>query len=234
MILYQPSNGDATSAPVDMRPRTCFLMTRLRPQVPEEVLEARTELRDVLLEHDLDLVDAESRTTGKDFMLKIWQLFISVPVGIAIVYQNMPSKTMANIFYELGWMEALGKEVVVIRIGSAPIPSDWVRTEFIVYDDRFRERIRAFVRSLRERAAHFEHMAELLEKDPLLALDYYRRAYLLTGEERPREMARRVLAATELGERAKNSVEQCLARFCTRGPVDNKAAALEAAAAKSH
>src|SRR5687768_14817643 len=105
MILYRPTDGDVHTAPIRWRPRTAFLMAQLGGTVPESVLEARRSTTEILRDYEYSVVDADSLTTGKDFLLKIWQLALSVPVGIAIVHEGIPPATMANVFYELGWMQ---------------------------------------------------------------------------------------------------------------------------------
>ena len=151
---------------------------------------------------------------GRDFLLKIWSLAVAAPVGIAFVHDGISSKTLANVFYELGWMQAYGKETLVIRVGDAEIPSDFVRTEYVNYDGNFERRTRAFFRQLEERADYYVTMADQLERNPLLAIDFLRRAYLLTGDGKLRTRAKRIFDDAGLGERAKNSVEQLLMSFC--------------------
>lgn len=214
MILYDPLHGDAWTRPIRWMPRTCFLMTKLGSNVPGEVTGARERLAMVLADHQMHLVDAESSVTGRDILLKIWQYMIAVPVGIAIVYRGIPRRTLGNVFFELGLMAALGKETVVVRMGNAAMPSDFVRTEWINYDDRFEEKLAGYLRSLSLRAEYFGVMAEQLERDALLAIDCYRRAFLLTGEPGYKTKAKRIYRAARLDERARDSIEVLMASFC--------------------
>lgn len=59
-----------------------------------------------------------------------------------------------------------------------------IRTEYVEYDSDFERRFRAFLESIQERADYYSVMAELVERNPLLAIDYLRRAYLLTGDRK--------------------------------------------------
>lgn len=161
----------------------------------------------------IDAVEAASVTTGKDYLLKIWSLAVACPIGIALVHEGIRPATMANVFYELGWMQAYGRETLVVRIGDVDLPSDLVRTEYVAYDGNFSDRMRAFVASLDERAIYYQTLATQLERDPLLAVDYLRRAYLLTGEAALRRRAREVFAGAELADRARNSVERLMVGF---------------------
>lgn len=213
MILYRPTDGDVQSTPIRSRPRTAFLMVQLGGTVPKVVTEIRESVDAILAEQSYTLVDADSLTTGKDFLLKIWQLVVSVPVGIAIVHEGIPPQTMANIFYELGWMQAYGKETILIRAGNVAIPSDFVRTEWVPFDGNFERRFRAFVKGLEDLADYYQVIAEQVEQNPLLSIDYLRRAYLLKGEKKLQRRARQIHAASGLEGRARNSVETLLSSF---------------------
>jgi hypothetical protein len=213
MIFYRPTDGDVESTPVNWRPRTCFLMAAMGSSVPDEVLIANRKVASALRRARFSIVDAASATTGKDYLLKIWKLAVSCPIGVAIVHEGIRPETMANIYYELGWMQAYGRETVVIKIGDVKLPSDLVRTEYINIDARFTQSFGDFLASLRERAEYYETLADLLEANPLLAIDYLRRAYLLTGTARLRRRARQIFADSDLDERANDSVERLMITF---------------------
>lgn len=213
MIYYRPTDGDVYQNRITWRVRTSFLMTRLGDTIPPKVVNIRQHVEQLLLQNNINLIDADTVTTGRDFLLKIWELILSVPIGIAIIYKDMPPATLANVFYELGWMHAFGKETIVIKEGRIKIPSDFVRTEYIPYDNSFERRFGSFVASLQQRLEYYETMAEQMEKNPLLAIDYLRRAYLLTGDVDLRRKANEVFQNAGLDVRAHNSVENLLVSF---------------------
>lgn len=213
MIFYRPTDGDVHSAQIRWRPRTCFLMYAMGKGAAAEVTRARKRVVESLKRAKYSTIDALSETTGKDYLLKVWSQAVSAPVGIAIVHEGIRAETMANIFYELGWMQAYGRETVVIRIGDVKLPSDLVRSEYIPFDRAFTTRFSAFVSSLDQRADYYLTLADQLEKNPLLAIDYLRRSYLLSGDSRLKARATKVFNESGLAERAKDSVERNLARF---------------------
>jgi hypothetical protein len=213
MIYYRPTDGDVESTPVNWRPRTCFLMAAMGSSVPAEVFSAKRRVIAALRRARFSVVDAATVTTGKDFLLKIWKLAVSCPVGIAIVHEGIRPETMANVFYELGWMQAYGRETVVIKIGNVKLPSDFVRTEYIKVDARFNKSLGNFLKSLREQAEYYQKLADQVEADPLLAIDYLRRAYLLNGTVALRRRATRIFAESGLEDRARDSVERLMITF---------------------
>jgi hypothetical protein len=213
MIFYRPTEGDVHSAPVKWRTRTCFLMTVMGKPVPDKARDAKSRINAALRRAKFRTVDAASATTGKDFLLKIWTLAVSCPVGIAIVHEGIRPETMANVFYELGWMHAYGRETVVIKVGDVKLPSDLVRTEYIEMDEGFSRSFGDFLTSLRERAKYYQTLADLLEANPLLAIDYLRRAYLLTGEVALRRRAKQIFTESGLAGRARDSVERLMVTF---------------------
>lgn len=213
MIFYRPTDGGVNEAGINWRPRTCFLMAAMSDPLLPAVVSAKRRIRSALRRANFEVIDAAGATTGKDYLLKIWFLAVSCPIGIAIVHEGIRPETMANIFYELGWMQAYGRETIVVRVGDVKFPSDLVRTEYISLDRNFNRRIKAFLRSLAERADYYVVLADQLEKNPLLAIDYLRRSYLLSGDDALGRRARLVFKGAGLGNRAADSVERLMATF---------------------
>jgi hypothetical protein len=188
-------------------------MTRLGNPVPEAVVDIRDVVTDICNGSDYSVIDASSRVTGRDFLLKIWKLIASAPLSIGICHEEISFQTQSNIYYELGVAQSLGKETLLIKSPEAKIPSDFIRTEYVVFDDMFEKNFSGFLESLPEQADHYELVADQLEKNPILAIDYLKRAFLITGDERLREKAQELVGEAGLDDRAKNSVEMIAAAF---------------------
>jgi hypothetical protein len=213
MILYKPTDGDVQTTKIEYRPKTCFIITQLGEPFSPQLIEIRNKIKNILNKNNINEIDASSVITGKDFLLKIWQLIISVPLGIAIIDETMSPKTLENIFYEIGMMHALGKEIVVVKTEQANVPSDFVRTEYITYNSSFISSFNKFFDTFWKVPKYYETIAEQLEKNPLLSIDYLRRAYLITGDDKLRRKVKKIFRENVTGERAKNSVEQLLIDF---------------------
>ncbi|HYE57494.1 MAG TPA: hypothetical protein VD948_03265, partial [Rhodothermales bacterium] len=138
-------------------------MTQLGAPLPKQLRTIRTQIQRTLVRHDFELIDANRFTTGKDFLEKIWDLICSVPVGIAVLHEDMGARTTANIFYELGLMQAYGKETLIVKTEQAAIPSDFIRTEYVVYRTGFARKLRQFMGELEERARYYETVASGLD-----------------------------------------------------------------------
>ncbi len=213
MIYYKPTDGEIQTTPIESRPKHCFLMTQLGEPIPDKIEKIRLEVSDVLKGCGFGLLDANSQVTGRDFLIKIWHLIIGVPAGIAIIHEEMTPQTLSNIFYELGMMEAYGKETVIVKTKKAKIPSDFLRTEYIEHGPKFALKLKQWMSGLQDLGDFFETMADQLEKNPLLEIDYLRRAYLITGEKALKKRADSIYQAAELGMRARNSVEALMKNF---------------------
>ncbi len=188
-------------------------MTQLGEPLPSELNYLRTDTEAVLTAEGYETIDANSFTTGRDFLLKIWEMILSVPMGIALIHEDMRPSAIGNVFYELGLMQAYGKETLVVKTEAATIPSDFVRTEYIETGRRFRNELRQFLDGLSERAQYYANLAAIVENNPLLSLDYLRRAHLLSGDESYRTEAKTIFDSAALADRAKNSVEMLLVSF---------------------
>ena len=213
MIIYSPLDGEAITSLVTSQPRHCFLMTRLGKTVPPEVTAIRESLTAICCDFDYRVIDASARVTGRDFLLKIWRQIASSPLAVGIAHELIPENSQANIYYELGIAQALGKETVLVKSPAAKVPSDFIRTEYIEFDDGFKNTFSAFFESVFEQAEHYETMADQLERNPILSIDYLRRAFLITGDTKLRDKASTILKSAGVQERAANSVELLAAGF---------------------
>ena len=192
MITYSPIDGDVLTKPIQYRTKTCFIMTQIGQPIPEELKKIRESISHILTSLGFSEIDASSRVTGRDFLLKIWQIVLSVPIGIAVISDKFSSQTYANIFYEIGLMHALGKETLVIKTPTCKVPSDFVRTEYIQYDDDFSTNLKKYFENVLGIAEYYSIFAEQVKQNPLLSIDYYKRSYLITGKEKFRKAARTI------------------------------------------
>lgn len=213
MIIYSPVDGDAITSSIPSNPKKCFLMTRLSKPKPIEVTSMDQAVKKCCRAAGFTVIDANSRVTGRDFLLKIWRLLASTPLAVGIVHEDIAPTTQANIFYELGVAQALGKETVIVKSEKSQLPSDFVRTEYIIFNNRFDKEFGKFLKGLLEQAAHYEVIADQLERNPILAIDYLKRAYLITGNSKLKAKAKKLLREAGVESRAKNSVEQLAATF---------------------
>jgi hypothetical protein len=188
-------------------------MTQLGGEIDPKVVEVRDKLSSILSEHDYFTCDASSYTTGRDFLLKIWETMISVPIGIGIVHEGIRPDTLGNIFYELGIMQALGKETLVIKIGDIKLPSDFVRTEYVPYNGDFEQKLEEFIRNLEDRVSYYTELSECLESNPLLAMTYLKRAFLLSNNQELKERKEEMLEKYGINERPKDCVEALYLRY---------------------
>lgn len=192
-MIYQPTDGEILNRITECHPKTCFLMTQLSTPVPQVVTEIRKKLAKVLKQQGITLLDASQVIKGRDFLLKIWELILSVPMGVAIIDKGMKSTAINNVYYEIGVMQAYGKETLVVRTKDTKVPSDFIRTEYVTYDNLFAKSIGKFITSCNKQAKFYLITAQTLKKNPPLALDYYRRAYLMTGEKQLLRKAKNIL-----------------------------------------
>ena len=56
-------------------------------------------------------------------------------------------------------------------------------------------------------AKHYKELSEILEKDPILAMDYLKRAFLITDNKNYRLEVKKILKTINTDSRAKNSIE---------------------------
>lgn len=188
-------------------------MTRLGKPVPKDVAAMRKAVSNVTGSLGFAVIDAGTRVTGRDFLTKIWKLIAASPVAIGICHDQIPPATQANIYYELGVAQTMGKETIIIKSPKAEVPSDFIRTEYIEFNSAFNKKFTKYLRGLKEQAEHYELIADQLESNPVLSLDYLKRAYLLTGNDQLQDKIQNLLRDPSFKERARNSVERLVAVF---------------------
>ena len=213
MIIYSPTDGDALTTSIKSAPRHCFLMTRLGKPVPQMVVDIGQAVKKCCSNANFTVIDAGAKVTGRDFLLKIWKMIASAPLAVGVVHEDVPAKTQANIFYELGVAQALGKETLIIKSPKSEIPSDFIRTEYITYDSEFTSSFSQYLDDLKDQAEHYELVSDQLDRNPILALDYLKRAYLITGDPALKKKAKLLVKNAGLKQRATNSVELLAAEF---------------------
>ena len=186
-------------------------MTKLGDSVPPNVARIRRYITQYLREKRIEPIDANSEITGKDFLQKIWQMIVSVPLGVGIVTSELPGATTANIFYEVGLLQALGRETLIVKGDDAIVPSDFVRTEYIEYSPKgFKEKFMKYLDKYFSQADHFEYIADQVVANPLLAIDYLRRGYLISGEERIRRRATEVFESNRFDSHSAEAIQAFL------------------------
>jgi len=188
-------------------------MTRLGKPIPKEIVQVRKAITAACKSSNFKVIDASAQNTGRDFLLKIWKQIASTPLVVGVVHEKIPPSTQSNIYYELGIAQALGKETIIVKSPSIDIPSDFIRTEYIEFDSKFNRNFSKYLKGLKDQADHYELMADQLENNPILSIDYLKRAFLITGETRLRKKAKKLLNEAGLDDRAKNSVEIIAATF---------------------
>lgn len=213
MIIYNPLDGHPLPHSIQSQAKHCFLMTRLGTPVPPMVQEIRNSVEECCELIGYSVIDAQTRVTGRDFLLKIWRLIASAPLSVGVLHEDIPESTQANIFYELGVAQALGKETVIIKSQGATIPSDFVRSEYVQFNGDFKVNFTAYLESIFEQADYYELVADQLDRNPLLALDYLKRAFLIKGDEGLKTKANEIASSAGLEERASNSIELLAATF---------------------
>ena len=83
----------------------------------------------------------------------------------------------------------------------------------MTYDDGFEKNIDKYLDGLAEQADYYVKISDQLENDPLLAIDYLRRAYLITKDSNLQARAKEHFDHASLQTRAKSSVEMLLIHF---------------------
>jgi hypothetical protein len=147
------------------------------------------EVRNALTALGFTPIAATDVSGTGDFLKKIVDLIRGCGFGVAIYSDKTPSKTLGNIFFEIGTCHLLGKPVQLLVAGHQPTPSDFVRTEWVPYDDKdptaSLDKLRAGLTSISASADYYFTLGTLaLEAeiaDLELAFERLKQAVLITN-----------------------------------------------------
>jgi hypothetical protein len=120
--------------------------------------------------------------------------------GVAIFSDATPPRTIANIFFEVGYCLALGKPTFLILAGEDAAPSDFVRSEWIEYrpdkEGEFRGSVRNAFSGMDDYHEYLMGLAlsaeDAEEMNPEVTFEWFKRAYLLSGSSAARDGVRRL------------------------------------------
>lgn len=153
------------------------------------------------LKHPIKKAARQSGT--KDYLEKIIQIIRGAGFGVAIFSEFTPAATLANIFFEIGLCSVLGKPVILVKSAEAKPPSDFVRTEWITFEDgnanKLSRDIKKSIKSVGELAKYYEDLGDLaMEAEDIdleLAFERYRQAILIANKQAVRRKIKNILAA---------------------------------------
>lgn len=182
-MLINPVSKESQSKIPFVNPQSCFIMRQLGGEMINPLPKIIRDVEKILKIYALKPITAKDSITGKDFLCKIWELMTSVQIGIAILTKDAPESTINNIYYELGMMDAMGKNTIVVKSDDYEISSDLIRTEYINFDKDFKNNFKKYLDNIIKNINDFYiDMAKATKSNISLSLDYTLKSYLITGD----------------------------------------------------
>jgi hypothetical protein len=190
-LIFSPLSEDVLEGPFKPLPRTAFIMLHSGRKVsPVETAMDRI-VCDSLKRLGHPVIKAARFVGTKDFLEKIIQIIRGCGFGVAIFSENTPAPTLANIFFEVGLCNILGKPVILVKTAKAKAPSDFTRTEWVTYRGRDERKLKgdleSSIESVIELAQYYEALGDLAMEaesiDAELAFERYKQAVLISNSK---------------------------------------------------
>ncbi|HTT80563.1 MAG TPA: hypothetical protein VMF86_12870 [Stellaceae bacterium] len=224
-IVFSPVDGKELDSHYAPRPRHAFLMLHSGDAVSAIEQEMATAVRASLTDLRFIPIAATDIPATGDFLSKIVDLIRGCGFGVAIYSDQTPSRTLGNIFFEIGISHLLGKPVQLLVAGRNPTPSDFVRTEWLPYDQADRNasiaKLRDSLKAIEQQAEQFFKLGEvMMEADVIdyeLAFERFKQAVLISGHEEARQ--RIALLAGQLGSSSATQSSMANHRQRLRGTI---------------
>jgi hypothetical protein len=198
-LLYSPIDGSELGSQVPLYPKTAFLMLHDNDRVSKVEADMQLAVRGELKFAGFKVISATDVKRSGDYLHKIIALIQGCGFGVAVFSDVTPSRTLANIFFEIGYCLALGKPTQLVLSGENVAPSDFVRTEWISFEadmDKFRDRLKAYAKSMIEYGDYLFDLAmaaeDAEEPDLAVAFERFKRAYLIDGGQKSLDGVKRL------------------------------------------
>jgi hypothetical protein len=198
-LLYSPIDGSELGTSVTLYPKTAFLMLHDNDRVSKIEAAMQNSVREQLRLAGFGVISATDIKRTGDYLHKIIALIQGCGFGIAVFSDVTPSRTLANIFFEVGYCLTLGKPTQLVLSGENVAPSDLVRTEWIAFEgseEKFRIQLRGYVDSMIQYGDYLFDLASTAEdaEEPDLAVTFerFKRAYLIDGKQRSLDGVKRL------------------------------------------
>ncbi|MDQ3820285.1 MAG: hypothetical protein M3362_21745 [Acidobacteriota bacterium] len=188
-LLFSPLSEGILEGPFKPLPKSAFIMLHSGKNVSEveDSMDAIVCKCLAQLKHPIKKAARQSGT--KDYLEKIIQIIRGCGFGVAI-------------FFEIGLCSVLGKPVILVKSAKAKPPSDFVRTEWITFENgdlnKLARAIKESIKSIDGLAKYYEELGDLAmeaeDVDLELAFERYRQAILIANKKAVRRKIKNILA----------------------------------------
>ena len=200
-LVFSPLNESVLGEPPKrLLPKHAFVMRQLGNPATIDVDMSKIIIR-VFNKRGFKAIDATSSVGAKDYLERILGLIRGTGFTVAIFSTETRANSFANIALELGYAAMSGKPLIITQSKGANGPSDLKRTDWIEYDPNdkvsFSQKLE---QALKEVEAYLDLEGDLLESalkarntDCAIAFERANKAFLLSGDSRFIESARKIL-----------------------------------------
>ena len=204
-LVFSPLSEDILSSPPKrLYPGHAFVMRQIGNPPPVDLRMAEI-VQEVFASRKVPTKDADASTGGGDFLERILGLIRATGFTVAIFSHKTRANAMANITLELGFAAMCGKPLIIVKSKEARAPSDFTRTDWVVYDeadeDRFRAKLNQALDTIEEAGAFQDFLLETAMEaksiDCAVALERANKAFLLTSDGALIDKAERIAERLE-------------------------------------
>jgi hypothetical protein len=207
---------------ISPKPKTVFIMA---PSDSSKTTKCRQVLKEVnisLSKNGFVPLEGAKIVEYGDYFCSICRNLQSCAFGIALVNEDIPIRTVANIFVEAGLMQGFGKPVILLIDRKTNLPSDYIRT-FVVYSNKknymskfmeLMKRIMDLEHYYSDQLGHFALRAGDYEK----ACKYYQEAFLIGANrstlDKIREIISELKSQKDIPDSYKKRLVESAEHFC--------------------
>lgn len=200
-VLICPINRAECHKHIIPKPKSVFIITNLpdqrKPDASElEVTKIIKLVKNLFRERGFGAFTSTDIKESGSNLCKVCSNIMAMPVSVVIYAKDSKKKSIPNIFYETGLLHASGNEPILIKNKQLGYPSDLKDIDWERYGDmrELKELLKEKIDKITELPEFYIRLAENEEEEDIQkTIYYYKRSYLLSENEKPREKLKEIL-----------------------------------------
>lgn len=223
-MIICPLNAVECTRPILPKVRTAFVMA---PSSRYQTTHTKTILYAIintLSNRRYEIQEGSNIVRHGDYFCSICQNMQGCALGVAMVYSDLPIRTISNIYLETGMMLSFGKPVVLFVDKRRNLPSDYIRHYAIFFNSK------GYLSKCTDLLADIAKLPQdvyepvgslaLKAKDYEKAAKYFQESYLLNSKQKTLKKLKSITSALEKSGGIPKAYKQRLLEniqfFCSR------------------
>ena len=228
-MIICPLNAVKCTRLIIPKVKTAFIMAPSSRYQTTDTKRILSNITNTLSSHNYTIQEGSNIVRHGDYFCSICQNTQGCALGVAIIYDALPIRTISNIYMEAGMMLSFGKPVVLFVDKRKNLPSDYIRHYAIFFNSK------GYLSKWTDLLGHitrlpedlYEHVGDLAlrAKDFEKAAKYFQESYLLNPKQKTFKKLKSIMSELEQSDSIPKAYKQRLIEniqfFCSKAKYTN-------------